>query len=114
MILILSQSHRGNKITPKNELGVDVSLGLWREEMFWDLLSQEYFFSIFKFLTLKRREKESLERSDMGLPSFVQCIISLNTKTLKKAYGNGGIKIKEKYNIFYHWLPTYDANHLNP
>jgi hypothetical protein len=34
MILILSQSQRGNKITPKNELGVDVSLGLWREEMF--------------------------------------------------------------------------------
>jgi hypothetical protein len=45
----------------------------------------------------------------MGLPSFVQCIISL-----KKLDGNGGIKIKEKYDIFYCWLPTYDANHLNP
>jgi len=34
MILISSQSHKGNKITPKNEFGVDVSLGLWSEEMF--------------------------------------------------------------------------------
>jgi hypothetical protein len=49
----------------------------------------------------------------MGLPSFVQCIISLNTKTLKKPYGKGGIKNKKKYNIFYRWLPAYDANHLN-
>jgi hypothetical protein len=49
----------------------------------------------------------------MGLPSFVQCIISLNTKTLKKPYGKGGIKNKKIYNIFYRWLPAYDANHLN-